>query len=81
MNKIFTVFCLTICLINDINAQNGKYIPLPSNMIVFGEASTADPDQTVFTDYRMEIGGDTIFNGIHYSKYYNWKNVAGGNQK
>lgn len=77
MNKFFTVFCFAICLISNITAQNGKYIPIPSNMIVYGREATVT-DQTIFTDYRMEIGGDTVVNGIHYSKYYNWKSIAGG---
>lgn len=51
-------------------AQQGKYIPFPSNMIVNSYSFRADHDIQWRTASRFEIKGDTVINGLHYSKYY-----------
>lgn len=51
-------------------AQNGKYIPFPSNMIVYNHEYRAVYDGGWYSLSRFEIQGDTLINGLHYSKYY-----------
>jgi hypothetical protein len=52
------------------HAQTSKYMPFPSNMISYGYINQANSDKGWYSVYRMEIKGDTIINGIPYSKYY-----------
>lgn len=59
-----------------VTAQQSKYIPFPSNMIVNSSEINADSDGFWYTYSRFEIQGDTLINGLHYSKYYLAKDVA-----
>lgn len=56
--------------IGSVNAQTGKYIPFPSNMIVYTYTSRANSDGGWYSAERFEIYGDTVLNGISYSKCY-----------
>lgn len=68
MKKIVLLTFLFISFLNSF-AQNGKYIPFPSKMIVYKEINrAATSDDHYYTD-RFEIQGDTILNGLHYSKW------------
>ncbi len=51
-------------------AQNGNYIPFPSNMIVYTYESRASSDQGWYSISRWELQDDTLINALHYSKYF-----------
>lgn len=53
-----------------MNAQTDKYIPFPSNMIVYTYTSRASSDAGWYSAERLEIYGDTVLNGVPYSKCY-----------
>jgi hypothetical protein len=76
MKKIVSL-CVFLLQLTFVNAQNGKYIPFPSNMIIAGfyEHGSGPPDRVSF---RWETGGDTIINAIHYSKEYSGNDMIGG---
>lgn len=50
-------------------AQTG-YIPFPENFVSYGYVQRSSSVLNNFSAHRMEINGDTVFNGIHYSRYY-----------
>lgn len=68
MKKSITLFF--ICLIAFCTAQNSNYIPFPSTLVSYGYNHIYGADYHYFSIFRAEINGDTLFNGIHYSKYY-----------
>jgi len=51
-------------------AQNGKYIPFPSQMITYTYAARGNSEAGWYSVSRFEIGKDTLINGFHYSKYF-----------
>jgi hypothetical protein len=68
MKKIVLLTFLLISFLNSFT-QNGKYIPFPSKMIVYKEIQRGTTSgQHRYTD-RFEIQGDTLLNGLHYSKW------------
>lgn len=50
-------------------AQNGKYIPFPSKMIVYRNIRNATTSVDQYYTDRFEIQGDTLLNGTNYSKW------------
>jgi hypothetical protein len=68
MKRILFLCFLFLQLLS--HAQKSKYIPFPSKMISYGYIYHGRSDYEFYSVYRAEINGDTIFNGIHYSKYY-----------
>jgi hypothetical protein len=66
-------YCLSVVI---ANAQ--KYIPFPSNAIIYGDIGKCMPDGWQYRDYRIEIGGDTLIKNIHYAKYYTEMGIRGG---
>jgi hypothetical protein len=74
------VVLLTYCclLMELANAQNGKYIPFPSSMIIYGYTLSGYASSGDYINHRLEIGGDTIINSIHYMKQYAEKTVTAG---
>ncbi len=68
-------YCLHTIL---ATAQSGKYIPFPSNMVIYGFTQVCMPDGLKNRDCRIEIGGDTLIKNLHYSKYYTEQGITGG---
>jgi hypothetical protein len=68
MKRILFFIFLFLCLHS--LAQKSKYIPFPSNLISYGYIQHWKAEYMYYSVYRAEIKGDTIFNGIDYSKYY-----------
>ena len=69
MKKKFIIIFLLVSFRIGI-AQNTTYIPFPAAMISYGYITHCNSDYCYYSAYRMEIQGDTTFNGIRYSKYY-----------
>lgn len=69
MKKYLFLSILFLYLASAI-AQNGNYIPFPSNMIVYTYENRANSDKGWYSVSRLEIQGDTLLNGFHYSKYF-----------
>lgn len=68
IKKILRLIFLFISTLNSF-AQNGKYIPFPSKMIVYKETRSANTSADHYNADRFEILGDTLLNGVHYSKW------------
>jgi hypothetical protein len=68
-------YCLSVVI---ANAQNGKYIPFPSKMIILGYTEKVAAAPNEYQMYRLEIGGDTTINAVHYSKQYAEKTAIAG---
>lgn len=67
MKKLILLALIHLCLSNGF-AQNGKYIPFPSNMIAYAYLDSANSSgNQYFYTKRFEIQGDTLINGLHYS--------------
>lgn len=69
MKKKILLFAFILFVFNCI-AQNGKYIPFPSEMIVYTYADRGSSDAGWWSASRMEIYGDTTLNGKKYSKCF-----------
>lgn len=69
MRKSFLLICFFLQIASYDFAQN-QYIPFPENFISYGYVQRSSSVLNNFSAHRMEIKGDTVFNGIHYSKYY-----------
>lgn len=61
-------------------SQTNLYHPFPDNMIVYVLTSTdlATYPPTTYGQARMEIFGDTVITGVHYSKCYSDGGVING---
>jgi hypothetical protein len=68
MKKIVLLTFLFISFLNSF-AQNGNYIPFPSKMIVYKEIQYGINSENHYYTNRFEIQGDTLLNGLHYSKW------------
>ena len=73
-----TLFILSLLYQCYTRAQSGSYIPFPSQMIIYGYTQSCSSGGLIDTDYRIEIGSDTIIQSRHYSKYYVDKAIEGG---
>lgn len=69
MKKIIAL-CLLFLQFLKVSAQRDNYIPFPSEMIQYGYVYKCLSDGCAYGALRTEIKGDTVINGMHYSKYY-----------
>lgn len=69
MKKLFLSFLVLQIVIS--SAQTSVYKPFPDNMVKYVMAVTErSGSQTEYKQFRTEITGDTIINGINYRKIY-----------
>jgi hypothetical protein len=80
MKKIVLLIFLFVSFLNSF-AQNGKYIPFPSKMIVYKEIRRGTTSGDHYYTDRFEIQGDTLLNGLHYSKWLTSATVTEGSAK